>query len=454
MKQKIIHSIWIGNKPKPTKWMNSWKKKNPEWEYILWDNKKIYDYNIKNKKQFDYYYNKKKFDGATDILRNQILYEFGGFTAPADMECLRPIGDIFKRGSLFTISCRANPDEWQDIDCKGLPNFLIEPEKWRKRVTPIIAASKRNKFLKIVNEEISKIEKFRTPPLTTGNILISKLIEKHKPRVTVFPMHIFMPYHPGAKPTGGRYKYIGKEKPLAKHHWGTSFSGYGRYGKIEKKDLVYITKESKILKYAIRSATENIEHRRLVIVGPKPEWAKKVVHIPYIERHRGEGREHRNVVHKILKVCKDKRVTKDFLLMNDDFFFTKPYKPKVYTRGKLRAIFRKGRKKGYPSYYRRQQANVLGLFGKYARDYEVHCPIEINKKQFLEIDKLYNMKGEYLTRSTYGNHYKLKGEKIVDPKTSKWVGKSMFSTNDRIEKKKTFRDYIKKRFNNKSKYEK
>ena len=34
---KIIHQLWIGNKPAPTNMMNTWKEKNPEFEYIFWN---------------------------------------------------------------------------------------------------------------------------------------------------------------------------------------------------------------------------------------------------------------------------------------------------------------------------------------------------------------------------------------------------------------------------------
>ena len=34
---KIIHQIWIGNKPPPINLMNTWKEKNPDYEYILWN---------------------------------------------------------------------------------------------------------------------------------------------------------------------------------------------------------------------------------------------------------------------------------------------------------------------------------------------------------------------------------------------------------------------------------
>ena len=33
---KIIHQIWIGDKPAPTKFMDTWRDKNPDFEYIRW----------------------------------------------------------------------------------------------------------------------------------------------------------------------------------------------------------------------------------------------------------------------------------------------------------------------------------------------------------------------------------------------------------------------------------
>ena len=34
---KIIHQLWIGTKPAPITLMNTWKEKNPDFEYIFWN---------------------------------------------------------------------------------------------------------------------------------------------------------------------------------------------------------------------------------------------------------------------------------------------------------------------------------------------------------------------------------------------------------------------------------
>ena len=38
---RIIHQIWIGPKPAPTKFMDTWKDKHPDFEYIRWTEKEM-----------------------------------------------------------------------------------------------------------------------------------------------------------------------------------------------------------------------------------------------------------------------------------------------------------------------------------------------------------------------------------------------------------------------------
>ena len=38
---KIIHQIWIGPRPAPTKLMDTWREKHPGFEYIRWSEDEI-----------------------------------------------------------------------------------------------------------------------------------------------------------------------------------------------------------------------------------------------------------------------------------------------------------------------------------------------------------------------------------------------------------------------------
>ncbi len=38
---KIIHQLWIGPKPAPTKFMQTWKEKHPDFDYIFWNEEEL-----------------------------------------------------------------------------------------------------------------------------------------------------------------------------------------------------------------------------------------------------------------------------------------------------------------------------------------------------------------------------------------------------------------------------
>ena len=44
---KIIHQLWIGPKPPPTKFMDTWRDKNPEFQYIRWNEDELIKRNMK-----------------------------------------------------------------------------------------------------------------------------------------------------------------------------------------------------------------------------------------------------------------------------------------------------------------------------------------------------------------------------------------------------------------------
>ncbi len=88
---KIIHQIWLGSKKKPEWCMNSWKidyiNQNPEWEYRFWDEEEINKLSLINKKQYN---DEKNVRGKSDIVRYEILYQFGGIYIDSDSLCINP----------------------------------------------------------------------------------------------------------------------------------------------------------------------------------------------------------------------------------------------------------------------------------------------------------------------------------------------------------------------------
>jgi mannosyltransferase OCH1-like enzyme len=168
----ILHQIWIGPKKMPTKWMDGWRKLNPDMEYNLWTNYHGFRYEKKIRHLIERGY----ISCATDIMRVEILYDHGGVYVDADSIALKPIQDAPFMNSDFwavqdytewvangTIGCTpghpimkayidkiAGPHEYWEYgarmltDCIGenevliLPTYKFYPTGWRGQKSKIL----------------------------------------------------------------------------------------------------------------------------------------------------------------------------------------------------------------------------------------------------------------------------------------------------------------------------
>lgn len=85
---RIIHQIWLGS-PVPKRyyeWMQSWLQLLG-WEYKLWTDDDVKAMILYNQKLYDQSNN---YGEKSDILRLEILWEYGGLYVDVDYECLKP----------------------------------------------------------------------------------------------------------------------------------------------------------------------------------------------------------------------------------------------------------------------------------------------------------------------------------------------------------------------------
>ncbi|HEV2916999.1 MAG TPA: glycosyltransferase [Candidatus Babeliales bacterium] len=85
---KIIHQIWLGS-PVPSIYqhcMQSWIDHHPDWHYKLWTDENVHEITLYNKKFYDEAQN---YGTKSDILRWEILYQYGGLYVDVDYECFR-----------------------------------------------------------------------------------------------------------------------------------------------------------------------------------------------------------------------------------------------------------------------------------------------------------------------------------------------------------------------------
>ena len=98
---KIIHQVWSGiDEPLPTHYEelgNTWKEKNPDWEYVIWDNQKMTDFVLEHYPHYWSTYNSFKCNiQRWDAIRYLILDKIGGVYADFDTECLKPLETLLK----------------------------------------------------------------------------------------------------------------------------------------------------------------------------------------------------------------------------------------------------------------------------------------------------------------------------------------------------------------------
>jgi len=111
---KIIHQIWLGPNSRPDIWMNSWKidycKQYSDWEYKLWTEKEINEFELKNKAQYEL---EKFYNGKSDIARYEILNKFGGLFIDADSlwikESINCLDDIILESNTYGFFCAKEP---------------------------------------------------------------------------------------------------------------------------------------------------------------------------------------------------------------------------------------------------------------------------------------------------------------------------------------------------------
>lgn len=172
-------------------------------------------------------------------------------------------------------------------------------------------------------------------------------------------------------------------------------------------DVVYVVGErskwgddNDLLRYSIRSLYDSgIDFDRIFIVGHRPAWMKNIVHIP-IKDVKGTAI---SMTNKILAACTDERISDDFILCADDYFFLNndvkwDQVPTWgdYTHKKISARTQFG-------VALRNSMDRLKRIGVRPMNFESHCPMVINKKRYLDVNKENPLpaSGGYVPRSIY-----------------------------------------------------
>jgi mannosyltransferase OCH1-like enzyme len=208
---KVLHQIWIGPRPAPMSWIDTWRSVNPDFEHRLWTEERLGDFGFRNGRLYRAFMDAGLYDGAADVARVEILHRCGGVYADADSVALRPLGKAaFVRAAFFA------PRE--PVDDRGLPP-----------VTDLIS----NAFMgsvqghPILGDYLDRLTRARARrPMwrTTGpGALTASLAACDAPNVLRLPAWTFFTTSiDGEALSGGN--------PYAQHFWSTTSERWGYAG--------------------------------------------------------------------------------------------------------------------------------------------------------------------------------------------------------------------------------
>jgi GT2 family glycosyltransferase len=206
---KIIHQIWIGNKPAPTNFMNTWKQKHPhsEYEYIFWNEKEISKRGLQLAcvKQIN---DMSEINGKADIIRWEILHQYGGVFLDADSICIEPFDDLLLEA----------PNGFAGYENEVVRKGLV--------ATGTMAFPPRHPLCRaainwILSNDVSVERTGNRAWKTVGPGLLTRMLETGLyPEVKVFPSYYFLPVHHSG------LTYRGHSKVYAYQEWGSTKKNY------------------------------------------------------------------------------------------------------------------------------------------------------------------------------------------------------------------------------------
>jgi mannosyltransferase OCH1-like enzyme len=171
-----IHQIWIGPKSRPDIWMNNVKAFAEKYnhEYILWDDQKVSELQLINRK---WYTSESTYHGKSDILRYELLSQFGGVYIDADMVIVN--GE--QMNSLitgFNTDCAFGYEIDNQLFC-GAVMFAVQGSK----------------FVQKCIEEVPKRNMKQAPWISVGPKLITDLYSRHNTEIpmTIYKSIVFYP---------------------------------------------------------------------------------------------------------------------------------------------------------------------------------------------------------------------------------------------------------------------
>lgn len=198
---KIIHYVWLGGNELPPiakKCIESWKKFCPDFEIMRWDESNV---DLSKYEFVQQAYDAKKFAFASDVIRFEKLYEYGGIYLDIDVELLKTL-DEFLNLNCFT-----------GFECSNAinPGIIFGTEKHNQDLKNILEIYSNRKFIENGKMDLTTVCDIVTDYYKKFGLNINNTTQT-LPNIKIFASEYFSPIN-----------YYTNKKKLTKNthsiHW-------------------------------------------------------------------------------------------------------------------------------------------------------------------------------------------------------------------------------------------
>ena len=206
MIERKLHITWIGDMSKcPRKLIQTWRDKNPKFEFKLWDNDAVFGRKWVNSKRIQ---EAADWNGKADIIRYEILYRYGGILVDADSQCLQAIPETLLEGGT-----------WCGLENETCRGDLL--------AAGYMGSPKGGLFVKKCIERIygTPFDPKQMSWQQFGPGLVTQIHYENPGLLKVLPSHLFCPMHYTGNPSPTA---AGNEQDIiASQMWASTFQSYG-----------------------------------------------------------------------------------------------------------------------------------------------------------------------------------------------------------------------------------